>query len=93
MRYYQFNITDYMKKTMHLSPLEDLCYRRLLDMYYDSEKPIPADIQWVSRRLRIDQKIVENILDDFFELTAEGYANKRADAEISYVVCDRKKAV
>jgi uncharacterized protein YdaU (DUF1376 family) len=83
MHYYQFNIGDYNKHTMHLSPIEDITYRRLLDMYYDTEAPIPTDIPWVSRRLRIESGIVKAILNEFFEYTENGYINGRADAEIA----------
>jgi uncharacterized protein YdaU (DUF1376 family) len=83
MHYYQFNIGDYNKHTMHLSPIEDITYRRLLDMYYDTEAPIPIDIPWVSRRLRIESGIVKSILNEFFEYTENGYINSRADAEIA----------
>ena len=83
MHYYNFNIGDYMKHTLHLTPEEDLAYRRLLDMYYDSESPIPSDIPLVSRRLRMDSKIVESVLKEFFDLTDEGYRNYRADGEIA----------
>jgi uncharacterized protein YdaU (DUF1376 family) len=83
MHYYQFNIGDYNKHTMHLSPLEDITYRRLLDMYYDTESPIPTDIPWVSRRLRIEAGIVKAMLIEFFEYTENGYINRRADVEIA----------
>ena len=83
MHYYQFNVGDYIKNTIHLSLMEDLAYRRLLDMYYDSEKPIPTDIPWVSRRLRMDTDVVQNVLNEFFELSSEGYKNHRADLEIA----------
>jgi uncharacterized protein YdaU (DUF1376 family) len=83
MHYYNFNIGDYMKHTLHLTPEEDLAYRRLLDMYYDSESPIPNNIPLVSRRLRMDAEIVESVLKEFFDLTDEGYRNYRADGEIA----------
>ena len=83
MHYYNFNIGDYMKHTLHLTPEEDLAYRRLLDMYYDTEGPIPNNIPLVSRRLRMDFKIVESVLNEFFELTEDGYKNYRADGEIA----------
>ena len=72
-----------MKHTLHLTLEEDLAYRRLLDMYYDTESAIPKDILWVSRRLRMDSKIVESVLNEFFELNDEGYKNYRADGEIA----------
>jgi uncharacterized protein YdaU (DUF1376 family) len=83
MHYYNFNIGDYMKHTLHLTPEEDLAYRRLLDMYYDTESPIPNNIPSVSRRLRMDSKIVESVLNEFFEASSEGYKNYRADGEIA----------
>lgn len=94
MHYYQFNIGDYIKHTMHLSPIEDITYRRLLDMYYDTEAPIPNNIPLVSRRLRIEAGIVKSILTEFFEETEEGYRNYRADAEIAsyHGFLDKQKA-
>jgi uncharacterized protein YdaU (DUF1376 family) len=83
MHYYNFNIGDYMKHTLHLTPEEDLAYRRLLDMYYDTESPIPNNIPLVSRRLRMDSNIVESVLNEFFEASQEGYKNYRADGEIA----------
>lgn len=94
MHYYQFNIGDYIKHTMHLTPEEDLTYRRLLDMYYDTEQPIPTEIPLVSRRLRMASEIVESVLNEFFELTADGYRNLRADAEIAdyHTFLDKQRA-
>lgn len=83
MHYYNFNIGDYMKHTLHLTLEEDLAYRRLLDMYYDTEAPIPNNIPLVSRRLRMDSKVVESVLNEFFDFTEEGYKNYRADGEIA----------
>jgi uncharacterized protein YdaU (DUF1376 family) len=82
MHYYQFHVGDYMSHTIHLSPLEDLAYRRLLDMYYDSEQPIPNNIPLVSRRLRLGSDVVQSVLDEFFTLSDDGYKNHRADLEI-----------
>lgn len=94
MFYYQFNIGDYIKHTSHLSPLEDIAYRRLLDSYYDTEKPIPNNIPLVSRKLRIDADTVEIVLLEFFEKTEEGYRNKRVDVEIEayHAFLDKQKA-
>jgi uncharacterized protein YdaU (DUF1376 family) len=92
--YYQFNIGDYLKHTAHLSPLEDIAYRRLLDIYYDTETPIPTDIPRVSRRLRIDPDTIKLVLDEFFEYTDSGYRNKRADGEIAayHAFLEKQKA-
>lgn len=82
MHYYQFHIGDYRADTAHLSNDEDLAYRRLLDMYYDTEKPIPLDTQWVARRIRSAVDVVDVVLNDMFERTDEGWRKRRCDDEI-----------
>lgn len=83
MIWYKFHLGDYITHTMHLSDAEDLAYRRLLDMYYMSERPIPLDTESVSRRIRLDLDITESVLGEFFERTDEGYRNHRCDVEIT----------
>jgi uncharacterized protein YdaU (DUF1376 family) len=48
MHYYQFNIGDYQSHTAHLTDMEDLAYRRLLDWYYLHELSIPLDLTEVA---------------------------------------------
>jgi len=79
MHYYQFNIGDYRAATAHLSNNEDLAYRRLLDMYYDTENQIPLDTQWVAKRLRLDTKVVKVVLQDMFKLTETGWHHARCE--------------
>jgi uncharacterized protein YdaU (DUF1376 family) len=52
-------------------------------MYYDTELPIPNNIPLVSRKLRISAEVVKTVLDEFFELTDDGFKNFRADNEIA----------
>jgi len=80
--WYKFHLGDYITHTTHLSDAEDLAYRRLLDLYYMSERPIPLDTTLVSRKIRLDLDITESVLGEFFEKTEEGYRNMRCDAEI-----------
>lgn len=84
MHYYQFNIGDYSSHTKHLTPLEDICYRRLLDWYYLHEKPIPKDINMVARMLMLNGCLteVEQVLKEFFVQSKTGWINPRADKEI-----------
>ncbi len=83
MIWYKFHLGDYITHTTHLSDAEDLAYRRLLDLYYMSEAPIPLDAQSVARKIRLDLDITESVLGEFFEHTPEGYRNNRCDAEIA----------
>ena len=91
MHYYQFNIGDYAKSTRHLNLMQDLAYRRLLDMYYDTSKPLISDVKKLSRLLGMSefQSDVEVILDDFFDLSELGYSQKRVDEELA---CYQQKA-
>jgi uncharacterized protein YdaU (DUF1376 family) len=82
MHYYQFNIGDYRAATAHLSNEEDLAYRRLLDMYYDTENQIPLDTQWVAKRLRLDTKVLKAVLQDMFKLTEKGWHHGRCETVI-----------
>ncbi len=83
MIWYKFHLGDYITHTTHLSDAEDLAYRRLLDLYYMSEAPIPLDTSVVARKIRLDLDITESVLSEFFEITEEGYQNTRCDAEIA----------
>ena len=83
MLWYKFHIGDYITHTTYLGDAEDLAYRRLLDLYYMSEKPIPLDTQSVARKIRLDLDITESVLGEFFEKGVDGYHNNRCDMEIA----------
>lgn len=85
MHYYQFNIGDYAAHTRHLSLLEDLAYRRLLDLYYSSEKPLIKDTKKLSRLVSMPENIaeVEQVLEDFFVSTDDGFIQNRVKEEIT----------
>ena len=86
MHYYQFNIGDYASHTRHLDLLEDLAYRRILDLYYLHERPLNGDATFVAKQIgmRNEAAIVRDVLNEFFEKTEEGYVNGRADKEIAH---------
>lgn len=84
MHYYQFNIGDYKSHTEHLSEMEDLTYRRLLDWYYLHESPIPLDLVETARqiRMRSHTDCIALVLQEYFERTDDGWIHHRANAEI-----------
>ena len=86
MNYYPFHIGDYLSATRHLSWAEDAAYRRLLDTYYTTEKALPLDLRAVCRLVLAtteeQREAVRVVLEEFFEQTADGWKNSRADAEI-----------
>ena len=86
MHYYQFNIGDYASHTRHLSPIEDIAYRRLLDLYYLHERPLNTGLTSVARQInmRDHETEIELVLHEFFQLTEDGWINQRADKEIAH---------
>ena len=84
MNFYPFHVGDYMLRTAHLEPLEDLAYRRLLDLYYVNEQPIggtPAEVARIIR-LRSAAAEVESVLREFFTETASGWQHSHCDEVI-----------
>lgn len=94
MNYYPLNLGDYAAHTAHLEPMEDLAYRRMLDVYYMRECPLPADPAEVARLVRMRQNVaeVESVLREFFILTDEGWRQARCDEEIARMQDKQAKA-
>lgn len=96
MHYFNFNIGDYASHTRHLSLMEDLAYRRLIDAYYLAEKPFtgtPADIaKDIGMTAQIEE--VFYVLSKFFEQSDDGsWFNKRCDEEIAHYHGKHEQAI
>jgi uncharacterized protein YdaU (DUF1376 family) len=96
MHTYPFHAGDYLKDTVHWSEdealvqvkaglLRDLAYRRLLDLYYGEEEPIPAKTRLVAIRIRMlaHEEIVASVLKEKFKMIDGRWHQKRTDAEIA----------
>lgn len=94
MNYYPFHIGDYRSHAAHLTLLQDLAYRRLLDLYYLHEEPLPADPALCARRIGMSGHLddVMLVLEDFFVLDEAGYRNKRCDEVLEKFISQREKA-
>jgi uncharacterized protein YdaU (DUF1376 family) len=94
MHYYQFNIGDYQSHTAHLTEMEDLAYRRLLDWAYLHESPIPLDVEQISRliRMRSHSDCIASVLQEFFVRTDDGWVSQRVEQEIEAVGAKKEKA-
>ena len=99
MHYYSFHVSDYIHDTAHLSNNEDLAFRRLLDLYYTQEKPIPNKTHEVARRIRMGKNIdaVQTVLEEFFMYSQEHdfWFHKRCDETIAayQAKAERNRAV
>jgi uncharacterized protein YdaU (DUF1376 family) len=87
MHYFQHNIADYRKDTMHLSLLEHGVYRQLLDQYYLQEGALPLDQDRICRLINAktleEKEAVFHVLQDFFIKNDAGYVHKRCDLVIN----------
>lgn len=86
INYYPHHIGDYITATAHLTMIEDGAYRRLLDLYYSTEKQLPLDRKALYRVARArtpeEQEAVDIVLEEFFEETEEGWFHSRCEEEI-----------
>lgn len=98
MKHYPHHIGDFDQATRHLTRIERSIYRDLIDMYYDTEKPLPKELKVICRKVlaRTDEEVtaVEQVLNEFFILSDDGWFNSRCDSEIeSYKSNNSQKAI
>ena len=91
MHHYPHHIGDFNSATMHLTRTERSVYREALDMYYDTEQPLPGgDFDRLAKRLRCpseeEKAALRDVLAEFFSAEGEGdarvYRHARCDEEI-----------
>jgi uncharacterized protein YdaU (DUF1376 family) len=85
VNYYERHLGDYARDTAHLTLLEHGVYNVLLDRYYITEQPIPADqAHRIARaRTKEERAAVDAVLSEFFTLDGGNYRQGRVDAEIA----------
>jgi uncharacterized protein YdaU (DUF1376 family) len=87
MFHYPFHVGDYIADTAHLTIEEDIAYRRLLDHYYTTEKPLIGDVPMLARRVRMADyaAVVRDVLNEFFKFDEqdECWHKQRCDEEIA----------
>lgn len=94
MNFYPFHIGDYLSHTAHLEPMEDLAYRRMIDLYFVRESCLPVEPVEVAKliRMRGELETVKAVLVEFFTETPAGWVNTRCDYEIGEAQSKRMKA-
>ncbi len=96
MNYYPFHLGDYASHTAHLEPMEDLAYRRMLDLYYLRECALPGDPAEVARliRLRGEIEAIETVLREFFTFSEDDkcFIHMRCEQELSRMQDKQTKA-
>jgi len=87
MHHYQHNIKTFNHATRHLTRVERALYRDLIELYYDTEQPLPADNFSKLCRLVLahsdeEKQALQAILDEFFILTGVVYTHDYCDGQI-----------
>lgn len=86
MKHYPHHIGDFDRATRHLTRMERSVYRDLIDLYYDTEKQLSTDMAWICRRILArsneESTAVEQVLNEFFTKTPNGWYHSRCEAEI-----------
>ena len=64
--------------------MEDLAYRRMIDLYYLNEQPLIGCVADVAREIGLSEHVnsVDYILGKFFTKSETGFSQKRIDLEI-----------
>ena len=87
MNFYKHYIGDYQRDTGHLSLTEHGAYRLMLDAFYATGKPLPADKRALYRLVRAgsrqDRLAVDSVAAQFWETADGGLVNRRACVEIA----------
>lgn len=87
MNYYQFHIGDFRSGTVNMSRKARWIYRDMIDAYYDTEQPLPADMDVLCDMLGVEddeeRRIVERHLRFKFHLEGGVYRHQVCDLVIA----------
>lgn len=87
MNYYPFHIGDFRSGTANMSRLQRAIYRDLLDICYDTEKPLPLDMEElhdaVGANTAEEQEIVARLLRFKFIKQEDGYHHEICEKVIA----------
>lgn len=96
MNFWNRHIGDIIRDTVSLTMLEDGAYNRLLDQYYQTERPLPLDKKMIYRLARAtsaaERKACDFVMESFFQAGEDGYHQKRCDIEIATYQEKQRKA-
>lgn len=87
MHHYPHYIKAFKAATAHLTRVERSLYREAIDLYYDLERPWPADdfSGWAHKlqaRTEDEKAALESVQREFFPVIDGAFRNERCDKEI-----------
>ena len=87
MHYYPFHIGDFRSGTVNMSRQARWIYRDMMDIYYDTEQPLPLDLDQLFDMLGAEsgdeKSIVERHLKFKFDKSDDGYRHEICDKTIA----------
>lgn len=85
MNFYMRHLGDWLRKTAHLTMLEDGAYNRMVDWCYTHERPLPLDerecMKIARAASRHEREAAKRVLHEFFSIQADGWHQSRIDKE------------
>jgi uncharacterized protein YdaU (DUF1376 family) len=98
LNYYPHHIGDFNNATRHLTRVERALYRELIELYYDTESPLPAgDFQALCKKVlahdTVEREAVSAVLGEFFIKEGDVYRHPRCDAEIALYRAKQEAAI
>jgi len=86
MHFYPHHIGDFLKDTSSLTPEESYYYLRLIWLYYDTEKPLPDDVNALAFKIgaRGKEDCIRTLIQIYFRYDSDlkSHTHQRIDAEI-----------
>lgn len=88
MHFYSHHIGDFRAGCFNMTRLERALYRDMLDIYYDTEKPLPDSKEDVCKLLgaRSDEEkemVSEILMHKFEQIEGRGWVHERCEKEIA----------
>jgi uncharacterized protein YdaU (DUF1376 family) len=87
VNYYQHHIGDFNSGTVRMPQLARWLYRDMIEVYYDTEKPLPLDFEVLCMNIGAvgeeQRNAVKIVLALKFKLDEDGYHHERCDTEIA----------
>ena len=87
MHYYPHHIGDFLRDTSSLSPRDSYIYLRLIWLYYESEKPLPDDLEVLAYKVGVrgEEQLISLLLRTFFRYDPDlkSHTHQRIDTEIA----------
>lgn len=83
MKWYKFNVDQFLDDRRHFNDEEELAYRRLVDAYFVTEKPLPLHMVDLLSLTGTSPASTKSVLEKMFVMTKLGWGNSEFDKAIA----------